>query len=465
MLKTVLKRELLHNLYSLRFLISLALLIGVFVAGSFSFINGYADNLKKYEETQGQFLADMKAQAGESATELAVTQRTYSLRPRDDAFVSDAKEKYLPNAITFSAWNVFSFQVKSASANPFLKKYDELSWAFIASLIVSFVALLFTFDGVSGEKESKTLALSLSNPISRGTLLLGKHISAVLSVMAIVLAGVLVSLLIVLLLGRAGMTPALPGEVAGFLAVAGLLAATFAALGLFSSVVAPNSNVSLLLALSLWLAFAVIIPNSSTFIARNLYPIESSEAVQKKVDAAFDDLSKSAPPGSWMSNPGNPFLPQHKLRANLQMKLLQAEKGIRDAYYLAMFRQFERTRLLTAVSPVSLFEYLSEAVVGGGYLRFRRVWDDFHIYQSQFLSFFKNLDAQDPQSPHWYNPNENISTTRKPVPFESVPQVGEKPMSFAERVSPVLRFLVINVVYSCAVFLLTFILFVRYDVR
>jgi ABC-type transport system involved in multi-copper enzyme maturation permease subunit len=465
MLKTVLKRELLHNLYSLRFLISLALLIGVFVAGSFSFINGYADNLKKYEETQEQFLADMKAQAGESATVLAVTQRTYSLKPRENAFISDAKDKYLPNAITFSAWNVFSFQIKSASANPFLKKYDELSWAFIAALIVSFVALLFTFDGVSGEKESKTLALSLSNPISRGTLLLGKYLSAILSVMAIVLSAILVSLIIIFLLGRTAWTPGRAGEAVGFLAVASLLAATFSAFGLFSSVVAPNSNVSLLLALSFWLAFAVIIPNSSTFIARNLYSIESSEAVQKKVDAAFDDLSKSAPPGSWMMQSGNPFLPQHKLRANLQMKRLQAEKAIRDAYYRAMFRQFERTRLLTAISPVSLFEYLSEAVVGGGYLRFRKVWDDFHIYQSQFLSFFKNLDALDPQSPHWYNPNENISTTRKPVAFESVPQFREKPMSLAERVSPALKFLVINVFYSCAVFLLTFILFVRYDVR
>jgi ABC-type transport system involved in multi-copper enzyme maturation permease subunit len=465
MLRTVLKRELLHNFYSLRFLISLALLIGVFVAGSFSFINGYADNLKKYEETHGQFLGDMKAQAGESATGLAVTQRTYSLRPRGDAFVSDAKEKYLPNAITFSAWNVFSFQIKSASANPFLEKYDELSWAFIVALIISFAAMLFTFDGVSGEKESKTLALSLSNPISRGTLLLGKYISAVFSVMAIALAGMLVSLLIILLLGRTAWTPALAGEVAGFLAVAGLLTATFAAFGLFSSVVAPNSNVSLLLALSFWLAFAVVVPNSSTFIARNLYPIEGSEVVQKKVNASFDDLSKSAPPGSWMMQSGNPFLPQHELRANLQMKLLLAEKGARDAYYLAMFRQFERTRLLTAISPVSLFEYLSEAVVGGGYLRFRKVWGDFHIYQSQFLSFFKNLDAQDPKSPHWYNPNENVSTTRKPVAFESVPQFREKPMSFPERLSPVLKFLVISIFYSCAVFFLTFILFVRYDVR
>ncbi|MCK7541195.1 MAG: hypothetical protein MZV63_65070 [Marinilabiliales bacterium] len=120
--------------------------------------------------------------------------------------------------------------------------------------------------------------------------------------------------------------------------------------------------------------------------------------------AAFDDLNKNAPPGSWMMNSGNPFLPQHELRANLQTKRLAAEKGIRDAYYRAMFRQFERTRLVTALSPVSLYEYLTEAVAGGGYPRFRKAWTDMHVYQEQFLSFFKALDAGDTASPHWFNP-------------------------------------------------------------
>jgi ABC-type transport system involved in multi-copper enzyme maturation permease subunit len=465
MLKTVLKRELLHNLYSLRFLVSLVLLTGVFLAGSFSFIRGHALTLDKYRETQAQFLESMKNDAAANATRLAVSRRTYALRPRDNAFIADAKEKYLPNAVVFSAWNVFSFQNKSGSANPFLKKFDELNWSFIAALIVSFVTMMFTFDAVSGEKEAKTLALSLANPVSRGTLLLGKFISAVLSVMALVLAGVIPGLLAMALLEGTGLTGAMAVEVLTFLLVTGLLAAAFAAFGLFSSVVAPNSNVSLLLALSFWLAFVVIIPNSSTFIAKSLYPIDSSEAVQKRVEAAFSDLNKSAPPGSWMMNSGNPFLPQHRLRADLQMKRLTAEKAIRDDYYRAMFRQFERTRLLTAISPASLFEYLTEAVVGGGYVRFRQAWDDLRAYQGRFLEFFKTLDAADKNSPHWYNPNEDVSTTRLKVAFETVPQFAERPMPLAGRLRAAAGYVALLACSTCLVFFATFILFVRYDVR
>ncbi len=465
MFRVVLKREILHNLYSLRFLIALALVIVVFAAGAITFAKSHAADLEQYRQIQGQFLENMRELAARNATELAVRRQTYSLKPRANAFIADAKDRHLPNAVEFSAWNVFSFQNKSGSANPFLRRSDELSWAFITALIVSFIALLFTFDAVSGEKESKTLALSLANPVSRGTLLAGKLASAVLSVMAIVMAGALTSLVAVLVLGPGDSTAALAAEVPGFLAVAALLAATFAAFGLLASVVARSSNVSLLIALAVWLAFAVAVPNSSIFVAKTFFPIESSEAVQKNVTAAFDDLSKNAPPGSWSMNSGEPFLPQHELRANLQMKRLLAEKGIRDAYYQAMFRQFERTRLLTAVSPVALFDYLTEAVAGGGYLRFRKAWDDLHVYQGQLLGFFKALDAADKDSPHWYNPNENVSTTRKPVAFERVPQFEERPLALADRVGPALKYLIINVFLLSAVYFLAFIAFVRYDVR
>jgi ABC-type transport system involved in multi-copper enzyme maturation permease subunit len=463
--RTVLKREILHNLYSLRFLISLVLLLAVFTAGAVSFVRSQAAALDASRETRGAYLENMRSLAGRGATELAVRRQTFTLRPRATGFICDAQERYLPNSIVFSAWNVFGFESRSGSANPFLQKFDELSWTFLTALIVSFVALLFTFDAVSGEKEAKTLALSLANPVARRTLLAGKLVSAVISVMAIVLVGALTSLVIVAVAGPEGLTAEVAGEVIGYLIAAGLLAATFAAFGLLASVAARGSNVSLLVALSFWLAFAVVVPNSSTFVAKTFFPIDRVETVQKNVAAAFEDLNKSAPRGSWTSNSGHPFLPQHELRAALQMKRMLAEKGIRDAYYQSMFRQFERARLVTALSPVSLFEDLAAAVTGGGYLRFRKAWTDMHVYQGQFLSFFKALDAADKDSPHWYNPNENISTTRKPVAFEKVPQFEERPMSLADRLGPALKYLLVNVFVLSAVYFLAFVLFVRYDVR
>jgi len=464
-LKNILKREIQHNLYSLRFTISLALVLGVFITGSLSFVRNHQAALEEDRVARTQFLDEMKRDASANATILAVTKRNYPLRPRDNRFISDAKEKYLPNEITYSAWNVFSFHSHSGTVNPFLSKHGELNWSFVVGLILSFITLLFTFDAVSGEKESRTLALALSNSVSRGTLLSGKYLSAIISILFVVVPGVLLSLLIILVSGRAQFTLTLAAETTGFLLAVALMSASFAAFGLLSSVLAHNANISLLVALSFWLLFVVVIPNSSSFVAKRFYPIESSEAVLARVNAALDDLSRNAPKGSWAMQSQNPFMPLHELRANLQKKRTEAEKAIRDAHYRDMFRQFERTRFFVSLSPMADFEYLAEAVVGGGYPRFRKVWEGIHVYQGQFLAFFQALDTQDPKSPHWFNPNEDVSTTRLPVAFETVPLFQEKPMSFSDRLLSSTNCLIINTVFIALIFSLGYVLFVRYDVR
>ena len=141
------------------------------------------------------------------------------------------------------------------------------------------------------------------------------------------------------------------------------------------------------------------------------------------------------------------------------------EKQIRDAYYLDMFNQLKRVRLVTFLSPVSLFEYMSDADVGGGYVRFMKNWNDLHAFQDRFLVFFKDKDAADSESPHWYNPYEDISTTRKGVNFEEVPLYKEGIISLQERFSSLIPYLLVMVLYTAVIFFATFLLFVRYDVR
>jgi len=463
--RTIVKREIQHNLYSLRFQISLVAVLAIFIVGSISFIKGFSSELKKYSDYQSQYLEQIKNEAKIHATRLAVTRKTYELHPRSNSFISDCKEKYLPNAIVFSAWNVFSFLNRSGSVNPFMIQFQELNWSFIVSMILSFIALLLTFDSVSGEKESRTLALTLSNAFSKGTLLFGKYISAIVTTMLIAVLGILISVLIIVFSNQLALSSVFILECLGFILLLFLLIASMAGFGLLSSVLSHKSNISLLIALTFWLIFAVVIPNSSTLIAKRIFSIEHEEAVQRKINQVLSDIGRNAPEGSWSMNGFNPFAPEHRLRANLMQKLMDAEKSIRDAYYQDMFQQFERTRLLTVISPISLFEYMTESVIAGGYPRFKKVWEEMHIYQNQFLNFFKSFDASDPDSPHWYNPREVVSTTRKPVALEKVPLFEEKAMSFSERLSSLFKYLIINAIYIAVIFLLSFVLFVRYDVR
>lgn len=465
MLKTIIQREIQHNLYSLRFQIALTLTTVIFIIGTLSFLKTHTSNLEKYMEYQRQYIEEIQSQAQDNAGRLATRQKTVMLRPRDNSFISDSREKYLPNGFLFNAYNVYSFLNRRGSANPTLPQFQEMNWSFIVTLVISFVVLLFTFDAISGEKESKTLTVTLANSFSRGILLLGKYISAIVTAMSITFFGIILSIIIILFSNQILLSSAFVLELSGFITLLFFLVASIAAFGLLSSVLVRKSNVSLLVALTIWIFFAVVIPNSSIFIAKRIFSIKHEEAIQEEVDRTFEDLDRNAPEGSWAQNYSQPFAPEHKLRADLQMKRMIAEKRIRDAHYRDMFRQFQRTRMLTVVSPINLFEYMAEAVVGGGYVRFRKAWDDMSIYQSQFLDFFKDIDAQDPDSPHWYNPNEDVSTTRKPVAFENVPLFEEKPMPFSDRLSSIMIYMIISIIYTAVIFFLTFVLFVRYDVR
>ncbi|MBN2415081.1 ABC transporter permease [bacterium] len=465
MLKAVILREIQNHLFNLRFQIGILVVVSAFAIGTISSLKGQEHRMLQYTDFESQFRENMREQAESNVGRLAVDKRIYLMKPRQNSFIADCKETYLPNVIEFSAWEVSTFMNKRGSANPFLNKFQEMNWTFIVTVIMGFLVLLFTFDSVSGEKEAGTLSLTLSNPLSRGTVLFGKWVATVLTTMIMLVLGILISMLVVTISGQTVLTAGLILEIVGFILFAFIFFLNMAAIGLLASVMTRSANVSLLICLSAWLLFAVIIPNSATFAAKRFFSIVSSQAVDERVDQAYDDLNNNAPEGSWSYRGSDPFYPRHELRADLMMKRMEARQRILKPHIQEMFRQFERTRMATVASPICLFEYLSESAVGGGYTRFRKTWDDMHLYQARLLQYFKDLDAADDDSPHWYNPVEDISTTRKPVPFSSVPLFQETAPDISNRIDAALIYVLVCVLYTVILFALSFVVFIRYDVR
>jgi ABC-type transport system involved in multi-copper enzyme maturation permease subunit len=464
MFTTLYIREIQNYLYSLRFQVSFVIVLLVFIIGSISFIKSFSEvqkNYSQYRQEQQKVLEDN----AKNASRLATSPIPFIMSPRENSLISDCKEQALPNRFTYSAYNVFDFSVRHNSGNPLMKQAQALNWSFIVTMILSFVTLLFAYDAISGEKEDRTLALCLSNRVSRGTILFAKFSSILTVTASMLVIGILVSLLIMSFAGIVRVDGVLLGEAAGFTGISVLFIAAMTVVGLLSSTLTQNSNVSLLTALCFWLAFAVVIPNTSVFWANTLFPIAHVDDVNQRIEEGYNTLNREAPDGSWSANGGDPFYPRHELRANLQTKLFINEKQHKDAYYADMFRQFENTRLFTMISPMSQFDYMNEAMLGGGYLRFRKNWDDLHILQSQFLEWFKDLDAKDDKSPHWYNPREAYSTTRQEVSLDQAPTYTEQPANFAQRLGYMRSSLIFLSVVTVGLFMVCFVLLVRYDVR
>ncbi|MDR1054505.1 MAG: ABC transporter permease [Prevotellaceae bacterium] len=464
MFKTLFIHELQNYLYSLRFQISFIIAILVFAFGTASYIVSIKDTHDNY----AKFLQDRQKQLEEkakNASKLATDMDNYVLSPNSYAIIDDCKESILPNKFTYNAYNVYSFDVRSGSVNPLLKKAQGLNWAFIMSMILSFMTLLLAFDAISGEKEDRTLSLIFSNKVPRGTFIFSKFLSIVTTIFSITIIGIILSLLIVLASGKININARFLFEMSDFLLISLLFIAVMAIIGLLASTLTRQSNISLLTCLTIWIVFAVVLPNSSLFFAKKIFGIPSANEVQKTTNQELQDINRNAPPGSWSANGGNPFYPRHELRANNQTNLMNARKRHYDAYYNQMFHQFESTRRLSIFSPITQFQCLNEGILGGGYLRFQKNWNDLHSYQESFLQWFKDLDAKDKNSPHWYNPYESLSTTKQSVSLDQIPQYSEKPAALVERLTYMKGYLIAMIVTLGAVFAFCFVRFLRYDVR
>ena len=132
---------------------------------------------------------------------------------------------------------------------------------------MSFIAILFTYDAISGERETGTLSLLMSNSVSRATVLLGKFIGAFLTILLPLLIGILLNLMIV----NASRLVSLSGDewarVGIIFVISALYISIFLWLGLFISSQFSNSSSSLLVLLLIWIVFVVLIPNTMGVLA------------------------------------------------------------------------------------------------------------------------------------------------------------------------------------------------------
>ena len=457
--------ELRHNFLNLRFYVMFLLTLLVFGIGTVAFVNNYKIRIVEYEQTERERTAEIKKLAEKNATRMAIFRQSYCMKPRANSFISDSREKYIPNSFQYSVFAVYGFQKQSGVSNPFLKAFNELNWGFIVTILISFSVFLFIFDSISGEKERRTLAITLSNSVSRGTLLFGKYLSSIVTTLFIIIPCICLSLAIIITYGTIDITAALSGDIAVFLLASVLFIACIASFGLLASVLVRQSNVSMLIALVLWIVMVVIIPNTALFWSHAFFPIENSKTINKRIDDARKDINSNYDVKSYISNESFPSTPQHEVHVKRVTEILNREMQIKNEYYQKMFRQLERTRLITFFSPVSLFDYLCEGVVGGGYLRFLKIWNSLHTYQPQFMQFFKEFDANDPDSPHWLHPSRDLSSTRKPVNYNEVPVFKEGVISLRERFKFASPYLLVLILYTTVIFYITYLLFIRYDVR
>jgi ABC-type transport system involved in multi-copper enzyme maturation permease subunit len=305
----------------------------------------------------------------------------------------------------------------------------SLDWAFIIGTLLSLIAIIFTFDSISGEKERGTLSLVMSNSVPRSTVLLGKTLGAWITLMIPFLVGVLVNLSIVSLLGNLSLQAGDWYRIIITVLVSIVYGSVFLMLGIFVSSLTSRSSTSIFALLLIWVISVVLLPSALGTVSKRLKPMPSLDAVRQGRQAQLKSIREKHRPlealrkgGTWPPEGSSAWL--HRWAAYITEQADQETK-FNNQHVDRQIAQAELAMNICRISPASVYQYALESMAGEGILRYKDFIRQVRIHGQQFADFIKSVDRQDRDSPHVYFVGEGMS--QKSVDFESVPKFEDRP--------------------------------------
>ena len=196
MIRLIIAKEILENLLSLRFALSVLLTTCLFIVCGYVFAVDYQEQTSDYWRKTNVNLSTLQEESN-ALYQVAFYKQGIYRKPQTLAMCAEGEEQALPNFFQVNAFTADLPKTKG-QANFALPQFSHIDWELIVSLILSFAALVFTYDRISGEREAGTLRLTLANTIPRHELLIGKYVGTMVTLALPLMIGMLVSLIFIL---------------------------------------------------------------------------------------------------------------------------------------------------------------------------------------------------------------------------------------------------------------------------
>lgn len=285
MLTTIIKKEVLENIFSFRF--PLFFLICVILIPLGLYVNNldYAKRVRDYnEQTRLAKEAASAAQIGDVMSgALALKGFRY---PSPLSVFAQGFESTLPRFYDFKQ-DGYKQGETSVGDESILSVQGKLDFVFIIQMVISLVVLLFASDVVAGEKESGTLRGILSNRVPRDSLLIGKITGGYLALWVPFVVALLIGILVLTFSSFPFFGGDVPLRVLTIFLSGSIFLLTYFTLGIMVSASSDKTRTALVVILLLWVFFQLIVPKGSDMIASVLYPVRTeTEASLEKTLAA-----------------------------------------------------------------------------------------------------------------------------------------------------------------------------------
>ncbi len=376
MFRTLLKKEILGYLFSFRFVLVFVLFVGLMPVSLVIMARHYGQAQKLYAASRDlHWEALSKIREIQTRHDQIDALNDYGIyeavSPQPLGLFVQGIEGVMPFQVSVSSFFTREFS-RATYGNPVSALFQTPDFGYVVTLITSLVALLFTFDAVCGERERGTLRLMLAFSVPRYQVLLSKWLGAYLCLtlpFLIALLGIVTGVYALGILQMGGEIPIRLGLMVG---TSLLYLALFCSLGMMVSVMMRYSGAALLVVLTVWAGWVLVIPNLALMASRVVWPVVSLsnlEAQQQMVGGRREERER-----------------------NFQ--------ALRQTYRNQVRQQMQAGKLMSRLSPAASFQYATTELAGTGaerWLNYRNALGGFgRTYRAYTDTLWKALSYKDP---------------------------------------------------------------------
>ncbi len=289
MLRTLIQKEIMHHVLSVRFVALLVMCILLVPFTLFINYRSYHQNLIDYQEAVKLANIEETTVNPKMPLEPEIEVSKLILKPTPLSVFAKGLEDSLPSYLGMTR-NGITQGSPTTFSSPLSELLGHLDFLFVVGTVFSLLALLFTFDAVAGEREVGTLRVTLANSLPRDIFLWSKLIGGYLVFVVPFLVSLLFGLLVLVWQGFPLGEPEIFPRVLSLIVVSLLYIAVFFAIGTVISTYLDSAKTALIVVFTVWVFAVLITPRVGFLAAKVIAPTRTSQSVYMEKKALRDDF-------------------------------------------------------------------------------------------------------------------------------------------------------------------------------
>lgn len=284
MLITLIRKEMMHHILSARFIALLLMCVLLIPLNLHINYHRYLQRQVDYQETvKDENSKDPAEQPWlqKQRTDPNLEVSKLILKPTPLSAFGTGLESALPSYLGMTRNGIQRGEAALSTA-PIAFVLGHLDFVFVVSTVFSLLALLFTFDAITGEKEAGTLRITLANALPRDILLWSKLIGGYLVFIVPFLVSLITGLLVLVWQGFPLAEPDIFPRVLYLIGISLLYIAVFFGLGAVVSIYFDSSKTALIVAFTVWVFVVLILPRVGFLAAQTVVPTSTAESVYRE---------------------------------------------------------------------------------------------------------------------------------------------------------------------------------------